>query len=99
VRDEQAKRLRILSGACGIAESALVLDPTKADLSVAVDKETMVPTPEDASTVAPPRPDGKAPMKGAEGKAPPAKVPEARPAARPEAKPGEAKGTTGGVGK
>jgi hypothetical protein len=89
VRDEQATRLRILSGASGIAEGALVPDPTKADLSVAVDKEAMVPTPEDAATVSLPKPEGKplqvkppeAPK--AEGKAP------VKPA---EAKPAEAKG-------
>jgi small subunit ribosomal protein S5 len=103
VRDEQATRLRILSGASGIAEGALVPDPTKADLSVAVDKEAMVPTPEDAATVSPPKPEGKplqvkppeAPK--AEGKAQvkPPEAPKAEgkaPAKPAEAKPAEAKG-------
>ena len=92
VRDEQTARLRILSGASGIAESALVPYPTNADLSVAIEKETETPTPEDASTVAPVKP-GEA-AKAAEAKAQ-VKPGEAAKAAEPKAaaKPVEAKAT------
>jgi len=87
VNEEQARRLRILSGASGIAESALVPDPTKADLSVAVDKEAMVPTPEDAATVSPPKPEGK-PL---QARPPEAKAAEGKAPVKAEAKPADAK--------
>ena len=94
VRDEQATRLRILSGACGIAESALVPDPTKADLSVSIEKEADVPTPEDAASVPPPgAPEAKG-QKSADAKAGAARPAEAKPPAKPEAKPAQ-----GGAGK
>lgn len=91
IREEQVSRLRILSGSSGVAEGALVPEPTKADQSVAADKETMVPTPEDAATVPPPKaPDQKAgPTRAADASAP-AKVEPRKP---------EQKGTTGGAGK
>jgi small subunit ribosomal protein S5 len=85
VRDEQTARLRILSGASGIADGALVVDPTKADLSVAVDKQVNTPTPEDAATVAPPK---AADGKPAEAKPADAKASVVRPA---EAKQADAK--------
>jgi len=91
VREEQVARLRILSGASGVAEGALVTDPTKADQSVAIEKESNVPTPEDASSVPPP----KAPdQKGGPAGAPEAKAPAKAEPRKPESKP-----AAGGGGK